>query len=614
LAALGAMTAVSAASQWVDSYSWESSARRGMAEAPRSYLDGEFPLSRGDLHSGGVANGAVSSATAGWDDWQRGDWQRFGGRVLLVDLEDGDDNFEGREWLEQRTLEGLAVGWDFEWRPDFVQGHSNPVALLQFASEDTALLLRTRLPLQHLPMTVVRALASAQLPKVCWNFNSTARAKLMQSFELQPSAVVELAALAEQKGWKNSNLRQLAADLGHRMQKDARVARSDWAAPSLTSEQIRYAAEDAFFPLLLWNELRLLPDAAAKSAPTSVAELTEELRGQSIEERDGFLWCTACKKGPMTSVQTAETHIQGQTHVKMLEKQMAKQVALPEFYIEQGIVSVCGNGDLQSDLYRCTLCQAGPFNSRSVLDIHIGTKKHQNRLAVPATSSSSRASPNPVEERWWNIPDYIKESDLGFLCSLCDAKATGLLPLCMHIAGEKHRRKCRAAGHEEISYDKDEGLLMVIATGAPFVRSGYTRGGAAASTSSPSGDGVAGSVRDRGQAAEPSGSSGHCADSQLPTQDASEELPPGWMKIWHEESRRHYYADNEEQQVQWDAPPRHQVRDWARLVDPRGRAFWQSQLLGLSFYEQDSGDWQRFTDTSGRTYWSNPKAKVRFFE
>eukprot|EP00812_Abedinium_dasypus_P009330 NODE_3026_length_841_cov_181.984733.p1 GENE.NODE_3026_length_841_cov_181.984733~~NODE_3026_length_841_cov_181.984733.p1 ORF type:complete len:123 (+),score=18.85 NODE_3026_length_841_cov_181.984733:3-371(+) len=90
-------------------------------------------------------------------------------------------------------------------------------------------------------------------------------------------------------------------------------------------------------------------------------------------------------------------------------------------------------------------------------------------------------------------------------------------------------------------------------------------------------------------------------------------LPPGWRAV-ELSPGQYYYADTETQESQWEPPPPHVQKDWVRLIDPAGRAYWACSELGLSFYEQNSGAWQRLADHSSRTYWSNTESMLRFFE
>ena len=75
------------------------------------------------------------------------EYASFPGTVFVVDLsqivvEGKREEFEGREWLEDKLAQRQPVGWDMEWEPDR-NGTDNPVALMQFADEHICLLLRT---------------------------------------------------------------------------------------------------------------------------------------------------------------------------------------------------------------------------------------------------------------------------------------------------------------------------------------------------------------------------------------------------------------------------------------------------------------------------------------
>jgi len=69
--------------------------------------------------------------------------------------------------------------------------------------------------------------------------------KLRKLFDFEKQNVVDLGVLARRCGLKQTGVRNLAALLlGFRISKDAQI--TNWAAPKLTSQQIAYAATDAW--------------------------------------------------------------------------------------------------------------------------------------------------------------------------------------------------------------------------------------------------------------------------------------------------------------------------------------------------------------------------------
>ena len=57
---------------------------------------------------------------------------------------------------------------------------------------------------------------------------------MKSSFELEPMGLIDLAALAQQKGLKERGLKALADHFDIKMKKETRVARSNWAIERLS--------------------------------------------------------------------------------------------------------------------------------------------------------------------------------------------------------------------------------------------------------------------------------------------------------------------------------------------------------------------------------------------
>ena len=92
-------------------------------------------------------------------------------------------------------------------------------------------------------------------------------------FDIQPVAGILMkeadagAGIRGQFGQAPGMFRKLqdAVDhfLGIKLSKDSSVTCSDWSAPHLSSEQVRYAAADAWLTVLLYLKLASLPEALA---------------------------------------------------------------------------------------------------------------------------------------------------------------------------------------------------------------------------------------------------------------------------------------------------------------------------------------------------------------
>lgn len=609
-------------------------------------------------------------------------YDKFEGRTILVDLSNVDwatEDFEGRDWLEWRTREQLPVGWDLEWQPDR-KGQNNPIALMQFGDDTTCLLLRTHRSRNWLPQAVMKNLLSEGCKKIGVGWDGADKLKMERTFKFQPYGIVDLAQIATDKGLKEQGLKALCDHFGYHPRKDPRCARSNWACWQLSPEQIQYAAEDAYFTYLLYDKLLNMPD------PSAVVNVCVDEHGLMVKDEwvphgivrkaDG-LWCSLCEKGPMTMPIVVDRHIEGAKHRKALEHKASVYDEsgavreLPAKYAEAGIIAGdANNPKLKVGEFKCILCDAGPFNTLTVVDVHLKSKKHLKCIAPkpdPAEVLAEKESRDVFAEKLWNMPDYVREEGEGIkkvlICTLCDSKANAVMAMYSHLGGDKHARKTRNGGFPEVIHIKDRDRLEVLYTGEPVLRTGFkmprsvacglcSEQPAAGSTSTgtneaegpdytrKAADSGASSSREPGKRYAssnrimPEGWEEHvdyesgcfyyCNRalrlSQWEPPDASKNdlpdmpsLPAGWQLRWSKDLSRWYYVDFEKQISQWEAPV-HSGQAWRRQLDPNGHPFWScASGAAKPFYEGDIA-WQRFEDHNGRMYWSNADLNLRFFE
>ncbi len=170
------------------------------------------------------------------------------GDVLLVQSLNELD-----EALEELWKEPI-LGFDTETRPTFSKGHTANPAIIQFATETRAYIIR----LAHVPLQddLAELLASPHNLKVGVAINDDMKA-LARLFPFTPRGVVDLAALARVCGVQAQGLRTLAACLlGFRISKSAQC--SNWENAVLTPQQIKYAATDAWVGRKIYLQLAAL--------------------------------------------------------------------------------------------------------------------------------------------------------------------------------------------------------------------------------------------------------------------------------------------------------------------------------------------------------------------
>jgi len=162
--------------------------------------------------------------------------RRYEGEVCLV---------ETPQQLE-RALADIhnerVIGFDTETRPAFTKGESYPPALVQAATADVVYLFQLR-------RTEVFPLVAGMLeaPRIVKTGVSVARdlRDLKAVIPFNAQNVLDLEGVARRGGLKQTGVRNLAGMLlGFRIPKGNTT--SNWAAHTLTSAQIAYAATDAW--------------------------------------------------------------------------------------------------------------------------------------------------------------------------------------------------------------------------------------------------------------------------------------------------------------------------------------------------------------------------------
>jgi thymidylate synthase (FAD) len=162
--------------------------------------------------------------------------KRYEGPVHLV--RDAAGLAEAVQALRQET----TLGFDTETQPSFQKGEVHPVSLVQLAGSKAVYIFQLR----TLPdlSALMDLLANREIRKA-----GVAHLRDVQDLQklhpFEPAGFVDLAELSTRSGIGHNGLRGLAAAvLGFRFSKGAQ--RSNWGRDTLTEEQIRYAAMDAW--------------------------------------------------------------------------------------------------------------------------------------------------------------------------------------------------------------------------------------------------------------------------------------------------------------------------------------------------------------------------------
>jgi ribonuclease D len=170
--------------------------------------------------------------------------RRYEGKVVL------NETTALLEDLEKETL----IGFDTETRPAFKPGQSYLPSLVQIATARAVYLLQVQ---QHDFSAVLREIFSAErIAKVGVSVDDDLK-NLRKLFEFHDANVIDLGKVARRQGMKQTGIRNLAGILlGMRIPKGAKT--TNWAARTLTPQQIAYAATDAWACRVLFLRFREL--------------------------------------------------------------------------------------------------------------------------------------------------------------------------------------------------------------------------------------------------------------------------------------------------------------------------------------------------------------------
>ena len=161
---------------------------------------------------------------------------RYGGSVQVV------ARHPELQHARQDILRESVVGFDTETRPAFRPGESYLPSLAQFATANSVYLVKVQQPDVFDAMREI--LSSENIIKVGVSVTDDMR-NLKKLFDFDERSVVDLGEVAKRHGLKQTGVRNLAGIfLGTRIPKGTKT--TNWANRSLTSQQITYAATDAW--------------------------------------------------------------------------------------------------------------------------------------------------------------------------------------------------------------------------------------------------------------------------------------------------------------------------------------------------------------------------------
>ena len=147
------------------------------------------------------------------------------------------------------------VGFDTESRPTFEKGKvSDGPHVVQFASESHAYIFQLCNPESHNPLLYL--LATEDVTKIGFDLGSD-RKLLLRKFGSLPRGLVDLRPVFKRQGYRNTvGIRAAVAIVfNQQFHKSKQVTMSNWGSPILTSNQLLYAANDAYAALRVYLQL-----------------------------------------------------------------------------------------------------------------------------------------------------------------------------------------------------------------------------------------------------------------------------------------------------------------------------------------------------------------------
>lgn len=147
-----------------------------------------------------------------------------------------------------------VLGFDTETKPTFRKGDHHQVALLQLATEDCVVLIR--LIKTGLIPEILALLSDPAILKTGVAIHDDIKG-LQKMAPFIPRGFVEIQEMAKNAGLRELSLKKLCAlTLGFRISKSQQL--SNWESDFLNSQQLTYAATDAWASLKLYQQFLLL--------------------------------------------------------------------------------------------------------------------------------------------------------------------------------------------------------------------------------------------------------------------------------------------------------------------------------------------------------------------
>jgi ribonuclease D len=151
-----------------------------------------------------------------------------------------------------QLMSAKCVGFDTESRPTFAKGEvSEGPHVVQFASESQSYIFQMCNPESHNPLQYL--LAAEDLKKIGFDLGSD-RKLLLKKFGVLPRGLLDLRQVFKKQGYRDTvGIRAAVAIVfNQQFHKSKHVTMSNWGSSVLSSNQLIYAANDAYAALRVY--------------------------------------------------------------------------------------------------------------------------------------------------------------------------------------------------------------------------------------------------------------------------------------------------------------------------------------------------------------------------
>lgn len=172
--------------------------------------------------------------------------ETYNGKIVLI------DNYNSFEKAILELNKHSIVGIDTESRPVFKKGQPSYVALVQIATSDACYLIRLN-KIGGIPHDLIKFFENANIMKVGLSLRDDIM-RLHQMVNFEPRGFLDLQTFVKQYHIRDNGLQRIYAIVfGKHISKSQKL--TNWAQPTLTEMQQKYAAIDAWACITVYNHL-----------------------------------------------------------------------------------------------------------------------------------------------------------------------------------------------------------------------------------------------------------------------------------------------------------------------------------------------------------------------